>query len=154
MLAGLQELAHWPKAYDGSVAAQAMLKAATSTLIGRFCSSAQEATQDAYGRQPLRRYEAELVVPRQSRAECALLKAVAARYVMARPGVLAVQERERQVVVELVGQLTERGADGLEPAYAQAWREAPDDRARLRAVIDQVASLTDAAAAGLHARAG
>ncbi len=154
VLAGLQELAHWPGAYDGTVLAQAMLKAATSTLIGRFCSSAQEATQEAYGRQPLQRYEAELIVPRQSRAECALLKAVAGRYVMARPGVLAAQEREREVVVELVALLADRGADGLEPAYAQAWRAAPDDRARLRVVIDQVASLTDAAAAGLHARAG
>ncbi len=153
VLAGLQELAHWPTAYDGTVRAQAMLKAATSTLIGRFCSSAEQATQEAYGLEPLQRYAAELVVPRESRAECALLKAVAARYVMARPGVLAAQERERQVVVELVALLADRGADGLEPAYAQSWHEAADDRARLRVVVDQVASLTDAAAAGLHARA-
>jgi dGTPase len=62
-----------------------------------------------------------------------------------------VQARERQVVVELVGMLAELGADGLEPAHAEAWHVAKDDRARLRVVIDQVASLTDAAAAALHA---
>ena len=33
----------------------------------------------------------------------------------------------------------------------QAWRAAGDDRARLRVVVDQVASLTDAAAVALHA---
>lgn len=152
VLTGLQELAIWPTGYDGTAAAQAMLKAATSTLIGRFCQTAQAATQAAYGSEPLHRYDAELLVPPQSRAECALLKAVAARYVMTRPGVLAVQERERQVVAELVGLLADRGAQALEPAYAEAWQTATDDRARLRVVIDQVASLTDAAAAALHAR--
>ncbi len=151
VLAGLRELASWPTAYTGTAAAQAMLKAATSTLIGRFCSTAQLATQEAYGTEPLRRYDAELVVPRRTRAECALLKAVAARYVMARPGVIAAQERERQIVSELVGLLVDRGAPALEPAHAEAWREAANDRARLRVVLDQVASLTDAAAASLHA---
>ncbi len=151
VLGGLRELACWPTTYTGTATAQAMLKAATSTLIGRFCSTAQAATQEAYGTEPLRRYDAELVVPHRTRAECALLKAVAARYVMARPGVLAAQERERQVVSELVLLLADRGAPALEPLYAEAWRAAADDRARLRVVLDQVASLTDAAAASLHA---
>ncbi|MCW2713322.1 MAG: Deoxyguanosinetriphosphate triphosphohydrolase [Frankiales bacterium] len=152
VLAGQRQLASWPTGYDGSAASQVMLKSATSTLIGRLCESAQTATQEAYGTGPLCRYEADLVVPQQSRAEAALLKAVAARYVMARPGVQAAQERERQVVSELVGLLADRGESALEPAHAEAWRSAQDDRARLRAVVDQVASLTDAAAAGLHAQ--
>ena len=152
VLTGLRQLASWPTGYDGSAAAQVMLKTATSTLIGRLCESAQTATQEQYGTEPLCRYEADLVVPRRSRAEAALLKAVAARYVMARPGVQAAQERERQVVSELVGLLADRGEAALEPAHAEAWRRAADDRARLRVVVDQVASLTDAAAAGLHAR--
>jgi dGTPase len=72
---------------------------------------------------------------------------------MARDGVAAAQERERDVVRELVHALADRAPDALEPAYAEAWRAAPDDRARLRAVVDQVASLTDAAAVALHGRA-
>lgn len=154
VLTGLRQLASWPTGYDGTAAAQVMLKAATSTLIGRLCEGAQTATQEQYGTEPLCRYDADLVVPRQSRAEAALLKAVAARYVMARPGVQAAQERERQVVSELVGLLADRGETALEPAHAEAWRVAADDRARLRVVVDQVASLTDAAAAGLHAQLG
>jgi dGTPase len=152
VLDDLLALAVWPASYDGTAGAQVALKAATSTLIGRFCAAAEAATRQAHGDGRLTRYDAELVVPRRVRAECALLKAVAARYVMARPGVAEVQAREREVVAELVRLLCERAPEQLEPAYAEAWRAAPDDRARLRVVVDQVAGLTDVAAAGLHAR--
>jgi dGTPase len=89
------------------------------------------------------------VVPRTERAECALLKAVAARYVMARAGATAAQAREREVVRELVDLLCAR-PDALEPLAAEAYRCAPDDTGRLRAVVDHVASLTDGSAAQLH----
>jgi dGTPase len=92
------------------------------------------------------------VVPALARAECALLKAVTARYVMQRPGVRGIQESERQVVQELVALLADSAPAALEPAHAAAWREAGDDAGRLRAVVDQVASLTDAAASALHAQ--
>jgi dGTPase len=143
----------WPASYDGTAGSAAALKALTSTLIGRFCTAAEDATRQAHDQGPLTRYAAELVVPPLVRAECALLKAVTARYVMQRPGVEAVQRREREVVAELVGLLAQRAPEALEPAHAAAWRAAADDRGRLRAVVDQVASLTDTAAAALHARA-
>ncbi len=143
----------WPASHDGTAAASASLKSLTSSLIGRFCTSAEDATREVHGPGELTRYVADLVVPAQTRAECALLKAVTARYVMQRPGVHGAQEREREIVGELVGLLAARGAQALEAAHAAAWREAPDDRGRLRAVVDQVASLTDAAAVALHSRA-
>ncbi len=142
----------FPRAFDGTAGSAVALKDLTSTLIGRFCTTVEDATRAAHGDGPLVRYGADLVVPPQVRAECALLKAVAARWVMARPGVRRAQEREREVVAELVVLLADRAPDALEPAYAQAWRAAADDRARLRVVVDQVASLTDAAAVALHAR--
>ena len=43
-------------------------------------------------------------------------------------------------------------ADALEPVFAAQWRSASDDGVRLRAVIDQVASLTDVSASAWHAR--
>jgi dGTPase len=144
----------WPKAYDGSAGAQVVLKEATSSLIGRFCRAAEDSTRRGHGDGPLSRYEADLAVPEASRAECAVLKAVTARYVMDRPGVRAVQEREREIVSELVARLADRAPEPLEPSYAESWRSAPDDAARLRVVVDQVAGLTDAAAAGLHQRLG
>jgi dGTPase len=143
----------WPTAYDGTAGAQVALKEATSALIGRFCRAAEHATRDRYGDASLSRYDADLVVPEAVRLECAALKAVTACYVMDRPGVRAVQERERAVVVRLVELLTEQ-ADLLEPVHAEAWRAAADDAGRLRAVVDQVAGLTDGAAAALHARLG
>jgi dGTPase len=72
---------------------------------------------------------------------------------MSRAGVVVAQERERDVVRELVHALADRGPEALEPAYAEAWRAAADDAGRLRSVVDQVASLTDAAAVALHRRA-
>jgi dGTPase len=143
----------WPHSYDGTAASQVALKEATSAVIGRFCRAAEEATRAQYGDAALSRYDADLVVPVQARLECAALKAVTACYVMDRPGVRAIQERERAVVVSLVELLTDR-AELLEPVHAEAWRAAADDAGRLRAVVDQVAGLTDAAAVALHARLG
>ena len=141
----------WPVPYDGGAATTAALKAVASALIGRFCTAAERATRAVHGTAPLTRYAAGLVVPRTERAECALLKAVAARYVMARDGVLDVQARERAVVGALVEALADRPQE-LGPLAAEAWREAGDDSGRLRAVVDEVASLTDATAEHLHAR--
>jgi dGTPase len=140
----------WPTSYDGSFAAQAGLKRMTSWLTGRFCAAAIRATRAACGDGPLTRYDAQLLVPAETRAECALLKAVAARYVMARRA--AVQERQRVLLTELAHALAERAPEALEPWLRDAWTAAADDAARRRIVVDQVASLTDTSAALWHAR--
>jgi len=142
----------WPLEHDGKASAQVALKRCTSTLIGRFCTAAEVATRERAGDGPLSRYDVDLVVPARESAECALLKAVAARYVMARPEAASLQARERQVVAELVPLLADRAPAALEPAYAESWRAAADDAARLRVVVDQVAGLTDAAAWAVHGR--
>ena len=51
-----------------------------------------------------------------------------------------------------VGDLVDRGPDGLQRPFADDWDEAADDAARLRVVVDQVASLTDASAVAWHTR--
>jgi dGTPase len=56
------------------------------------------------------------------------------------------------VLQELVAALLDRAPDALDPIFAPMWRAAPDDAARLRVVIDQVASLTDPGALAWHAR--
>jgi dGTPase len=130
--------------YDGSHGAQATLKRLTSVLTGRFTSAAVTATRAQYGPGLLRRYDADLVVPRRARAECALLKGVALRYVMQREGAAAVYARQRDLLTELVHLLTLQAPAGLDPLHRPLWLAAPDDAARLRVVIDQVTSLTDA----------
>lgn len=138
--------------YDGSHGAQASLKRMTSVLTGRFVATAVAATQAKYGPGPHRRYGADLVVPREFRAQCALLKGMALRYVMRRPGAEARYERQRELLTELVHGLTVRSPEPLDPIFAPLWRAATDDAARLRVVVDQVASLTDPAAVEWHSR--
>ncbi|MFI9805576.1 deoxyguanosinetriphosphate triphosphohydrolase [Streptomyces sp. NPDC052301] len=142
----------WPHGYDGTAAAQARLKDATSQLIGRFCLAAEGATRAAYGSGRLTRYGAELVVPRATRMECAVLKAVADRYVMQRTEQERLRADQRVVVVELAEALTARAPDGLDPQFRALFDGACDDHARKRVIVDQIASLTDASARSLHAR--
>ena len=98
------------------------------------------------------RYAADLVVPRRQRLECALLKAITARYVMNRAGVVAAQARERELLTELAYAI-ERGApQTLDPLLRPSWDAAGTDAARRRVVIDQVASLTDTSAIAWHHR--
>lgn len=136
--------------YDRSHAAQVALKRFTSVLTGRFVAAAVSATRAAAGDGPLRRYAADLVVPREVRAQCALLKGIALRYVMRRRGVEPWYSRQREILAELVEALADRAPDGLDPVFAPMWKAAPDDPARLRVVVDQVASLTDPTAIAWH----
>ncbi|MFD3562331.1 deoxyguanosinetriphosphate triphosphohydrolase [Streptomyces sp. NPDC058686] len=142
----------WPHGYDGTAVAQARLKDATSQLIGRFCLAAEGATRARYGSGRLTRYEAELVVPRAARHECAVLKAVADRYVMQRPQQERLRADQRIVVAELAEALTRRAPDSLDPQFRALFDTAGDDRARKRVIVDQISSLTDASARELHAR--
>ncbi|MFF1447346.1 deoxyguanosinetriphosphate triphosphohydrolase [Streptomyces sp. NPDC058274] len=142
----------WPHGYDGSAVAQARLKDATSQLIGRFCLAAEAATRERYGSGRLSRYAAELVVPTSARHECAVLKAVADRYVMQRAEQERLRADQRIVVAELAEALTARAPDGLDPQFRALFDTAPDDRARKRVLVDQIASLTDASARSLHLR--
>jgi len=143
----------WPGAtYTGSRRAQSTLKNLTSGLIGRFCRAAEEATRAAYGPGPLARYDADLVVPDDTRAEIAALKGIAAHYIMRAPDRVAGLARERQVVTDLVKLLRLHSPAPLEPAFRDDFEIARDDPARLRVVIDQIASLTDASALAWHVR--
>ena len=119
------------------------LKRLTSELVGRFVHAAVDATSAAHGDRPLLRYTADLVVPARAAAEVALLKAVALRYVMSDPGRLAMQARQRELLVELATALRDGAPDSLDPVFAAEWKAAADDEARLRVVLDQVAILTD-----------
>ncbi|MEU2223151.1 deoxyguanosinetriphosphate triphosphohydrolase [Streptomyces sp. NPDC018347] len=148
----LQDEEWWPHGYDGSAVAQARLKDATSQLIGRFCLAAEAATRAAYGTGRLTRYGARLVVPRATRLECAVLKAVADRYVMQRAEQERLRADQRVIVAELAEALTARAPDGLDPQFRALFDAAGDDRSRKRVIIDQIASLTDASALSLHAR--
>ena len=141
-----------PTAYDGSRRDLAALKDMTSRLIGRFVLAVEVATRERHGAGDLTRYAADLVVPDVTRAECAVLKAVAAHFVMYAEERVEVMAGQRAVVKDLVTAYRDAPEERLDPDLLVDWKAADFDAAALRVVIDQVASLTDVRALTLHRR--
>jgi dGTPase len=150
--ADLTALPWWPQRPDPTRLGHATLKNMTSQLISRFCLAARDATRESHPVGALTRYAADLAVPRETQVEIALLKAVAARYVMHTEAREMLQARERAIVTELVDALEGGAPDTLDPAFAVDFALAADDGARRRVVLDQIASLSDTSALVLHAR--
>ena len=148
----LVALPFWLRDYDGGPRALVALKRLTSEFIGRFSVAAVSATRTTFGDGCLTRYAADLIVPERTRAECALLKAVTARYVMDRADLVPIHEHQRAVVTELVEALVHTAPTNLASAFRPSWSAATTEEQRLRVVIDQVASLTDSSAHAWHAR--
>jgi dGTPase len=152
-LAALRGVGSWPwTSYDGSRRALAALKDLTSELIGRFGREVRDATVQVCGDLPLTRYAADLVVPRRTVLSIAALKGVAAHYVMRAEDRVSVLKGQRALVTELVALLLDKAPEELMPALRADFEAADSDAARLRVVVDQVASLTDASAVDWHAR--
>jgi dGTPase len=138
--------------YDNTRRGLSELKNRTSDLIGRFSAAALKATRTAYGSGTHTRFSAELVVPADTVMEIQALKGLAWHFVMAPREGEPMAARQREILTNLVGILSDRAPDELETQFAEDWHAARDDGARLRAVIDQVASLTDQSANAWHAR--
>ena len=151
-LGRLAQVKYWPGPFDGSMQSLVALKTFTSYLIGRFCVSAQIATQIEFGNDPLTRYAASLIVPDEVRDEVSVMKAVAVKYVMNRPGAESEYERQREVIAELVHALALDQGRSLEPWLKPDYDEAATDAQRFRVIIDQVASLTDVSIVDWHQR--
>lgn len=148
----LVALNYWPRSFDGTMGDLVVLKHFTSWLIARFSNAAQVATQVEYGPGPLTRYDANLVIPDEARAEVSVMKAVAVQYVMNRPGADEEYARQREIIAELVNALVFDGGRSLEPWLRPTYDAAESDNERLRVVIDQVASLTDVSIVDWHRR--
>jgi dGTPase len=152
-LARVKAIGTWPHAtYDGSRSAMAQLKNLTSDLIGVFCGSVHTATTAAYGTGPLVRHSADVIVPEETELEIAVLKGIAAHYVMRSEDRVELMDRQRTLIDELFAALVATEGRGLDPTLRADYLEAADDAARTRVVIDQIASLTDASAVAWHRR--
>ncbi|WP_029089045.1 deoxyguanosinetriphosphate triphosphohydrolase [Brevibacterium album] len=139
----LRKASYWPRdRFTGTRRDQAALKHMTSQLIGRFTAAAEAATREEYGWGPLGRYAGSLVVPEASAHEIAVLKGMATVTVMVAEDRLRLQEIQADVL-RTVAEFFGEHPHAMDPMFAADHAEADDDAGRLRAVIDQLASLTD-----------
>jgi dGTPase len=152
-LVRLRSVGTWPgTSYDGSRRGLATLKNLTSDLIGVFCGHVHGATRERFGDEPLVRHDADLVVPEETVHEIAVLKGLAAHYVMRTPERAGIMELQRELLAELFGALVDSEGRALDATFRADHAEASDDAARTRVVVDQIASLTDASAVTWHDR--
>lgn len=152
-LGRLRGVGVWPDtSYDGSRRGLALLKNLTSDLIGVFCGSVHTATRAAYGDQPLVRHQADLVVPPETLHEIAVLKGLAAHYVMRTAERARIMARQAELITELFEALVGSEGKALDPTFREDYDACADDAARTRVVVDQIASLTDGSAVDWHAR--
>ncbi|MGP9693114.1 deoxyguanosinetriphosphate triphosphohydrolase [Brachybacterium sp. AOP25-B2-12] len=140
----------WMRSFTGTMRSAAGLKDMTSQLIGRFTGDVVAATREGCGHAPVARFDADIVVPEETRLEIAVLKGLAAAYVMSSASQAPVYEQQEQIIRDLFAALWRTGTTHLSPLYAELWETAGDDDARRRVVVDQIASYTDLAARRLH----
>jgi len=148
----LDGLDNWIESWDGSRPDLARLKNLTSTLIGRFAASATTATREHFSQASLARFGADVIVPRETRAEIAVLKGIVAANVMSSESRRPIYAHQREVLTDLCDALVRLGPEAMERQFADDFRAARSTDEHMRAVIDQVASLTDQSALAWHER--
>jgi dGTPase len=148
----LDSLEEWIEEWHGTRRDLAQLKNLTSHLIGRFAHEAINATRLAHPHESLVRFGAHVEVPRETRAEIAVLKGIVAAFVMEKNSRQPIYAQQRDVLTSLADALFASGPTHLETPFVTDWREALDDIARRRVIVDQVASLTDQSAQAWHER--
>ena len=88
--------------------------------------------------------------------EIGVLKGIATTYVITVRDAQPIYDNQQEVLSILVGALMDSDGRFLSPAFTADWHDLGDgpgtEAARLRLVVDQIASLTDLSAVSLHDR--
>jgi len=151
-LSNLRGSNYWLTSYDGSARDQARLKNLSSDLIGSFVSRTTASILENAAKSSLTRYRAGVIIPSKVRSEIAVLKGLVAAVLMTAQDRQSYYEGQRELLHELADQLLATGPTYLDPLFADNWHQSESESNHRRAVIDQIASLTDPSAIALHSR--
>jgi dGTPase len=135
----------WVKSFTAIQVEMAALKNMTSYLIGKFTEEIEKSTKLENNSTNLTRYNAKLVVPSETRSQIAVLKAVVNLFVMQRKGAAESYAKEQELILSIVAGL-ERNPNKLNPQFKSQFDSSTNEKDAKRAIIDQVASLTDSSA--------
>ena len=135
----------WVKSITATQVDMAALKNMTSHLIGKFTEEIEQATKAGNKAENFTRYNANLIVPLETKAQIAVLKAVVNLFVMQRKGAAENYAKEQDLILNIVEGL-QNNPQKLDPQFKHQFENAGSSKEAKRAVIDQVASLTDSSA--------
>ncbi len=135
----------WVKSFTATQVDMAALKNMTSHLIGKFTEEIEQATKAGNKAENFTRYNANLIVPLETKAQIAVLKAVVNLFVMQRKGAAENYAKEQDLILNIVDGL-QNNPQKLDPQFKHQFDNAGSSKEAKRAVIDQVASLTDSSA--------
>lgn len=148
---GMQNLrrsSFWLESFEGEPREIAKLKNLTSDLIGSFVTRTTDAIFENASKSSMTRYRSGVIVPSKVRSEIAVLKGIVAVFLMTHKSRKQYYEDQRDLLLELAEALLNNGPEGLDLVSAAGW--SADETSQHRAVVDHVASLTDAGAVALH----
>jgi dGTPase len=135
----------WVAKFEQNQVEMAALKNMTSHLIGKFTEEIEKETKRGNSKEALIRYNAKLLVPLETKAEISVLKAMVNLFVMKRKGAAENYAWEQEIIRTILDGLT-KNPNKLNPQFKIQFDLAKNQTDAKRAIIDQIASLTDASA--------
>jgi dGTPase len=135
----------WVNSFNATQIDMASLKNMTSNLIGKFTEEIEKATKLNNDAHQLTRHNANLFVPTETKAQIAVLKAIVNLFVMQRVGAAENYTKEQEIILAIVDGLIHNPGK-LDPQFKFQYDDSMNEKEAKRAIIDQVASLTDSSA--------
>lgn len=150
-LGALRNSKYWLNDFDGSPRHLAQLKNLASEMIGSFVARTTETILENASKASLTRYRAGVIIPSKVKSEIAVLKGLVAASVMTQNSRQPFYEKQRELLINLADALFAADGQHLDSISQEAFQSAFDYKGKKRAIVDQVASLTDPAAIAMHA---